>query len=169
VAGQGQLLAALGEATDDASRLLVASVLQLLGSCGRTHSPADILQASPPVELGASGSIFSMRHQCRHLLAASLQLVGAYANRQSPGPVHVVDHEPRFADADGIRSSGDVVIIEGACIVHAGASERRRPTGPGSSDARHRKAGRHQRQGRNTCAADARPAGVHPPGGSGGP
>ena len=53
------------------------AIEQLLGSCGRTHSPADILQASPPVQIGASGSIISMRHQCRHLLPAFLLLVGA--------------------------------------------------------------------------------------------
>ena len=45
-AARRQLLAAVSQAMDEAGCLLAASVLQLLGSCGRTHSPADILQAS---------------------------------------------------------------------------------------------------------------------------
>ena len=44
-------LRSVAQATDEASRLLAASVLQLLGGCGRTHSPADILQASPPTTI----------------------------------------------------------------------------------------------------------------------
>ena len=51
-AGRRQLLGAVAQAAVAASGLLAGSVLQLLGSCGRIHSPASILQAGFPVASG---------------------------------------------------------------------------------------------------------------------
>jgi hypothetical protein len=55
-AARRPLLASVAQAADEAGCLLAASVLQLLGSCGRTHSPADILQASAHVADSESGN-----------------------------------------------------------------------------------------------------------------
>ena len=56
LADRRTLLDIVAQATDEGGGLLAVSVLQLLGGCGRTHLPADILQARAPVAGSQSGT-----------------------------------------------------------------------------------------------------------------